>query len=122
MKDLLTNKASGFDGIGNIILENLSETLSKLLYLLFSTFINKRLFSTYWKTSQVAPIFKEKNKASVECHRPTSLLCSASKVFEKIIFDNIYPKVQTSLENTQNRFGQKKVSSTTDSTIFEQGI
>ena len=64
MKDLLTNKASGFDGIGNIILENLSETLSKLLYLLFSTFINKRLFSTYWKTSQVAPIFKEKNKAS----------------------------------------------------------
>ena len=56
LKNLLTNKASGFDGIGKIILINLSETLSKSLYLLFRTFINKRLFSTYWKTSQVAPI------------------------------------------------------------------
>ena len=108
LKNLLTNKASGFDGIGNIILKNLSETLSKSLYLLFRTFINKRLFPTYWKTSQVAPIFKEKNKASVECYRPISLLCSASKVFEKIIFDNIYPKVQPFLENAQYGFRQKR--------------
>ena len=108
LKNLLTNKASGFDGIVNIILKNLSETLSKSLYLLFRTFINKRLFPTYWKTSQVAPIFKEKNKASVECYRPISLLCSASKVFEKIIFDNIYPKVQPFLENAQYGFRQKR--------------
>ena len=108
LKIFLTNKASGFDGIGNIILKNLSDTLSKMLYLLFRTFINQRLFSTYWKTSQVAPIFKEKNKASVECYRPISLLCSASKVFEKIIFDNIYPKVQPFLENAQYSFRQKR--------------
>ena len=31
LKNLLTNKASGFDGIGNIILKNPSETLSKSL-------------------------------------------------------------------------------------------
>ena len=93
LKNLLSNKASGFDGIGNIILKNLCETLSKLLYLLFRTFINKPILPTYSKTRQVAPIFKEKNKASVECYRPISLLCSISKVFEKIIFDNIYPKV-----------------------------
>ena len=107
LKNLLTDKASGFDGIGNIILKNRSETLSKLLYLLFRTFINKRLFPNYWKTSQVAPIFKEKNKASVECYRPISLLCSASKVFEKIIFDNIYPNVQPFLEHAQYGFRQK---------------
>ena len=108
LKNLLTKKASGFDGIGNIILKNVSETLSKSLSLLFRTFINKRLFPTYWKTSQVFPIFKEKNKASVDCYRPISLLCSASKVFEKIIFDNIYPKVQPFLENAQYGFRQKK--------------
>ena len=104
LKNLLTNKASGFDGIGSIILKNLSETLSKSLYLLFRTFINKQLFPIYWKTSQVVPIFKEKNKASVECYRSNSLLGSASKVFEKIIFDNIYPKVQSYLENAQYGF------------------
>ena len=32
LKNLLTNKASGFDGIGNIILKYLSETLSKSLF------------------------------------------------------------------------------------------
>ena len=31
LKNLLTNKASGFDAIGNIILEKLSDTLSKSL-------------------------------------------------------------------------------------------
>ena len=108
LKNLITNKASGFDGIGNIILKYLSETLSKLLYFLFRAFINKRLFTTYCKTSQVAPIFKEKNKASVECYRPLSLLCSDSKVSEKIIFDNKYPKIQPFLENAQNGFRQKK--------------
>ena len=56
----------------------------------------------------MAPIFKEKTKASVECYRPISLLCSVSKVFEKIIFDNIYPKVQAFLENAQYGFRQKK--------------
>ena len=104
LKNLLTNKASGFDGIGKIILKNLSETLSKLLNLLFRTFIKKRFFPTYWKKSQVAPIFKENKKASVERYRPISLLCSASKVFEKIVFDNIYPKVQPFLENAQYGF------------------
>ena len=55
------------------------------------------------KTSQVVPIFKEKNKASVECYRSISLLCSASKVF-----DNIYPKVQPLLENAQYGFRRKR--------------
>ena len=53
----------------------------------------------------MAPIFKEKNKASVECYRPISLLCSASKVF-----DNIYPKVQPLLENAQYGFRRKRRS------------
>ena len=104
LKNLLTNKASGFDGIGKIILKNFSETLSKLLYLLFRTFINKRLFPTYWKTSQIAPIFKEKNKVSVECYRPINLLCSPRRSSKKNIFDNIYPKVQPFLENAQYGF------------------
>ena len=122
LKNLLTNKSSGFDGIGNITLKNLSETLLKSLYLLFRIFINKRFFPTYWKTSRVAPIFEEKSKASVECYRPISLLCSASKVFEKIIFDNIYSKIQPFSKNASYCFRRKKVSSTTNDTIFEQSI
>ena len=51
----------------------------------------------------MAPIFKEKNKASVECYRSISLLRSASKVF-----DNINPKVQPLLENSQYGFRQKR--------------
>ena len=107
LKNLLTNKASGFDGIGNIILKNLSETLSKSLYLLFRTFINKRLFPTCWKTSQMAPIFKEKNKTSVECYRPISLLCSASKVFEKLSLIIYTPKFNLSWKTYNTASGKK---------------
>ena len=42
-----------------------------------------------WKVSKIIPIFKKGSKVSIENYRPIANLCSASKVFEKLILKQI---------------------------------
>ena len=48
--------------------------------------------------------FKDENRAMIEQYRPISLLCSVSKVLEKLIFDEPYEIVKTKLEESQHGF------------------
>ena len=59
-----------------------NETLSKSLFSISRTCINKWVFLETGKISQVIPIFKESKKDDVRCNKPTSLLC-CSEAFEK---------------------------------------
>ena len=68
--------------------------------------MNKATYPTYWKVSQISPIFKACNKSDVTCYRPISLLNCMSKVLEKIIFDEIYKLVRHKL--CENQFGCRK--------------
>ena len=88
-RKLQLNKSNGPDNFGNIIFIFCSATLSKSLVLLFQTMTNKGKFPSIWKISQITPIYKEGSKAEVNCYRPISLLCCVSKIFEKVIFDEI---------------------------------
>ena len=108
LENLQINKAPGHDGVGNIILKNLSQSLPKSLLLLFQTCLNKSSFPNTWKTCQVTPIFKEGDKTSINCYRPISLLCSLSKVLEKVIFDALYEHVEDKLSDCQFGFRKKR--------------
>ena len=51
------------------------------------------LNSTYpdiWKLANVTPIFKKGDKQLIENHRPISLLPICGRIFENIIFNNLY--------------------------------
>ena len=78
--------------------------MSKSLFLIFKTALNKGLFPSYWKISEVVPIFKDENRALIEQYLPIKLLCSVSKVLEKLIFDELYEIVKTKLEESQHGF------------------
>ena len=56
------------------------------------------------KVSEVIPIYKDENRAQIENYRPISLLCNVSKVFEKLIFSEIYEIVNPVLDNSQHGF------------------
>ena len=100
---LQTNKACGPDNIGNTILKNLP-SLSMSLLLVFQAALNKGYFPTYWKVSEVMLIYKDENRAQNENYRPISLLCNVSKVFEKLIFNEVYEIVNPVLDNSQHGF------------------
>ena len=76
--------------------------------MLFQTCINKGSFPSYWKQSEVTPIHKENDKADVSNYRPISLLTNVSKVFERVLFNHLYPLIEDQLDDRQFGFRQKR--------------
>ena len=76
--------------------------------MLFQTCINKGNFPSYWKQSEVTPIHKENDKADVSNYRPISLLTNVSKVFERVLFNHLYPLIEDQLDDRQFGFRQKR--------------
>ena len=91
LSNLEVNKTQGYDGIENIVLKKLATSLSKSLLLIFRPIkLNQGTCSEIWKPGEITPVFKERDISSIDYYGPVSLLCSTSKVFEKLIFDTIY--------------------------------
>ena len=86
LSSLKESKARGHDAIGNLILKNCAKSI-KLSEACLSGMLQQRHYPDEWKISKVTPVFKDGDKTDVSCYRPISLLCSISKVFEKLIFD-----------------------------------
>ena len=105
--DLDITKACGPDNIGNLVLKSLP-TLSKSLLLIFKTALLKGYYPSQWKISEVVPIYKDGDKSAIENYRPISLLCCVSKIFEKLIFDELYEIVHKHLNEAQHGFRKKR--------------
>ena len=105
---LNANSAMGPDNLGNSFYIKCKNELSKSICFIFRTFLNKGLYPKFWKVSKVVPIFKEGDKKSVENYRPISLLCNISKIFERLLFDEIYSHVEHFLHQSQFGFRKKR--------------
>ena len=79
--------------------------------------MNKGTYPTFWKVSQISPIFKDGNKSDVTCYRPISLLNCMSKVLEKTIFEEIYDLVGHKPSENEFRF-RKNRSATLQLLLF----
>ncbi len=85
-------------------------SLSEPILHLFKQCILQSYLPKEWRTHKVVPIFKSGDRSSVKNYRPISLLCCASKVLERIIFDKIYDHISTRISD--NQFGFMKHRST----------
>jgi hypothetical protein len=81
----------------------------------FSVLFNK-IYTTQkipeqWKVSKIIPIFKKGNVNLIENYRPIANLCSASKIFEKLILKQFnYLESKNSLDLTgKQQHGFKKI-------------
>ena len=71
-----------------------------------------------WKLAKVTPIFKKGDKQSTKNYRPISLLPICGKLFEKIIFNNLYPYLNSNKLITRNQSGFRPGDSTTNQLLF----
>ena len=60
------------------------------LAFLFNTSIETSQFPDSWKVARVTPIFKEGDKTEKSNYRPISVLSVISRLFEKLVFDQLY--------------------------------
>ena len=89
LSDLKNKKCEGFDRIPVCMILDARETLLPPLANLFNEIYNTCKIPEQWKVSKIVPIFKKGSKVAIENYRPISNLCSASKVFEKLILKQI---------------------------------
>ena len=94
----------GIDRIGPGILKHCAQALCVPLHYLFSFSLCNQCIPPIWKIHKITPVFKSGDKHSVANYRPISLLCSASKVLERLIYDKIIDFVLPKISAAQFGF------------------
>ena len=117
IKKINPNKATGSDGISGHMLLLCEETLALPLQLIFTNILYTSKYPEIWKLANVTPRFKKENKQLIKNYRPISLLPICGKIFEKIIFDQIYVYLHTNNLITSNQSGFRPGDSTNKSAV-----
>ena len=71
-----------------------------------------------WKFANVTPILKKGDKRLIKNYRPISLLPICGKMFERIIFNNLYSYLNANNLITKNQSGFRPGDSTTNQLLY----
>ena len=89
--DELENKSSsGHDGISNKLLKVIKFHISKSLTIIINQMLTTGIFPDAFKVAKSIPIFKKGDSSLLVNYRPISLLPTISKVFERVIHNQMY--------------------------------
>jgi hypothetical protein len=112
LKNLDSNKAAGLDNLPAWILKESRNEISPQLRHIFNLSINSGTFIDKWKMARVTPIHKGGSKSDLNNYRPISILPLVSKVFEKIVFKQLYNYIMTNQLLLKDQFGFRPGHST----------
>ena len=90
------------------------EHLWALLKIIFENILETGIFPDQWKEANLTPVHKKKNKQIISNYRHISLLPILAKVFERIIFKNLYNYLTDNKLLTKNRPGVRPGDSCTN--------
>ena len=83
-------KNSGHDGISNTLLKVIKASISQSLTIIINQMLTTGIFPDAFKVSKVIPLYKKGDSSLLVNYRPISLLPTISKIFEKVIHDQLY--------------------------------
>ena len=91
LSKLCKSKATGLDNISAKLLRECPDVLAESLTHLFNQSIMTGIFSDEWKSARVTPWYKNSGKRSDPTnYRPIPIIPVVAKVFERIIYDQLY--------------------------------
>ena len=111
-KKLINSKATGIHGIPNKALKDTAEIIAPSLTNIFNFSVTTKVFPDDVKVGKVAPAYKSGDRDNLNNYHPISVLPTVARVFEKILYGQVYEyfTVNKSLGNQQ--FGFKFLHST----------
>ncbi|CAB4019988.1 Hypothetical predicted protein [Paramuricea clavata] len=100
------SKAAGLDKISARLLCDCSDLIADSICAIFNCSINFGTFPNEWKCSKVIPLFKKGERRDLNNYRPISIIPVVAKVFERIIYDQVYAYLMDNnlLSNCQSGF------------------
>ena len=108
LKSLDATKGPGPDGIPAIFMKNTANTLCYPINIIFNMCLSQGTFPEVWKRANIVPVHKSGSKNDAEMYRPISILSTFSKLFEKVVFNEIYPFIRRTIINEQHGFVRDK--------------
>ena len=90
IRKLSPNKAHGCDNISIRMLKSCDTVIARPLKIIYEKCIETDRFPLLWKKANIVPAHKKNSRQIMKNYRPILLLPICGKIFEKIIFDEIY--------------------------------
>ena len=101
---LQANKAVGHDGIQNLFIKLSNNHTSASLCYIFNHCISIGTFPNDLKMADISPIFKKRDSLLRENYRSVNILTAISKVFERIMADQLITYFQSILSTTLSAY------------------
>ena len=118
IRNINSNNATGSDGISGQMLLLRDDSVILPLKIIFSNILSTSKYPGTWKLVNVTPIFKKGDKQLIKNYRPISLLPICGKIFEKIIFNNLYSYLNANNLVTKNQSSFRPGDSTTNQLLY----
>ena len=107
-----TAKSFGTDNISSYFLKLALPFIGNSLAVLFNTSIETGQFPNTWKVARVTPIFKDGEKTNKSNYRPISVLPVISRLFEKLVTDQLYKHMNENGQFSNDQSGFLRLRST----------
>ena len=89
LNQLGANKATGLDGIPSRFIKDGASIIAEPLAHVINLSLIQGMVPEDLKSARVVPIFKKNDKTSVGNYRPISILSIVSKIYEKVVYDQV---------------------------------
>ena len=112
ISNLKPKSSCGYDNISSKLLKYIGDIVSVPLSIIVNQSLCTGIFPDKLKIAKVIPLYKKQYEKVFGNYRPISLLSSVSKVFERIVFDQLYDYFTTNGLLFNSQYGFRKHHST----------
>jgi len=105
VKDLASKNSKDIDGVSSKMIKYVINEICIPLAHIFNLSLNSGIFPPKLKRSKAVPIFKSVNHNECDNYRPISLLCSISKILEKVVAKKLLSHLQTNNLLYEHQYG-----------------
>ena len=112
IQKLKLKSSFGHDGLSSKILKHVAPEVGDILTSIINQSLLTGIFPDSLKLAKIAPIFKKEDPHLTDNYRPISLLPVISKIFEKVVFKQVYDYFNDNNLLYKNQYGFRKKHST----------
>ena len=112
INNLKSKNSSGNDDISNRLLKSIKCEISKPLTIIINQSLETGIFPDALKVAKVKPLFKKGDNCCLNNYRPISLLPTISKIFERVMYTQLYYYFNVNNLLSEQQYGFRSQHST----------
>ena len=109
---LKSKNSSGKDEISNKLLKSIKDEIAKPLTIIINQSLKTGIFPEELKIAKVKPLYKKGDNFCLNNYRPISLLPTISKIFERVMFTQLYCYLNAHNLLSEQQYGFRSQHST----------